>query len=172
LIKSDDGLPAGEITRWEWHGKGTGTPENFYQFSIKFCHTSLDALGSVFVDNYDGNTPLTVIEADPYEFDGGGTESWFGFDFAPTFDYNGTDNLIIEAWWHGHDGLGGVGTYFRIGTQHLGRTTYGNMGGGEPHHGYPDAGKEAMYLYYYRVTVNEGSAISSESLGGIKAAFR
>lgn len=128
-------------------------------------------LGTVFVDNYDGNTPVTILEADPYPFDGGGTESWFGFDFSPTFEYNGTENLIIELWWHGHDGLGGVNTYFRT-SGNPGRTTYGTMANGTPFHGYPDSGREAPYLYYYRVTVNEAGAVSNASLGGIKAAFR
>jgi len=168
LVLKADGLPAGEITKWEWHGKGEGTTNVFHDFKMRVCHTSLGTLGTKYASNYDGNTPVTVLEAPRFNFPAYG-DDWFGWNFAKTFPYNGRDNLIIEVWWDGHDTKGGVMTYFRFGFE--GRCVYSTKAHGQPTYGYPDAGKVWKYEYYMRVTVS-GEPVESTALGRIKALYR
>ncbi len=75
---------------------GTGDGE-FNDFEVLLCHTSLDSLTDTFDDNYDGNTPTSVISVDPLTVPNA-EGVWYELP-ALSFAYNGTDNLIIETRW-------------------------------------------------------------------------
>jgi hypothetical protein len=168
LVLKSDGLPAGEITKWEWHGLGTGEPNVFHNFKMSLCHTGLGELGTTYASNYAGNTPVKVLEAVRFNFPAYG-DDWFGWDFTQTFHYSGQDNLIIEVWWDGHDTDGGIISHISSGGP--GRTVYATKAHGQPFHGYPDAGKIMRIEYYMRVTLRE-TGVENSALGRIKAVFR
>jgi len=55
------------------------------------CHTTVTELDSAFEENYAGNTPEAAMTRDTLYLRG----------FDRPFDYNGTDNLILEFRWQG-----------------------------------------------------------------------
>ncbi len=67
------------------------------------CHTSLSALTDSFATNYDGNTPVVVKSADPLTINP--SVGWYSIPGITAFDYNGTDNLIVEVRWTGSDSV-------------------------------------------------------------------
>jgi hypothetical protein len=75
----------------------TGTNPNT---SIKLCHTPLADLTTDFNGNYGGNTPVWVYHDDAYTHGGVGN-AWDTIDLTTPFEYNGTDNLLVEVVWMG-----------------------------------------------------------------------
>ncbi len=76
---------------------GSGDGE-FYGFELKLCHTSLSELGSNFETNYDGNTAIIVATGSPLTIPNT-AGVWYSVPNMASFDYNGTDNLIVETRW-------------------------------------------------------------------------
>ncbi len=164
---STDAVPAGAITKWEWFSSATVGAGNLNKFRIKLCHTSLAALTSTYADNYDGKTPVEVFARDPLNLNAP-ANSWFGWDFDTSFNYNGTDNLIVEVWWEGRDY---AYAYSYWGASSAGRSVYSYIKYNSPYFGYPDAGFVSEYLHYMRITLNP-TAVAPTSLGRVKALFR
>jgi hypothetical protein len=75
----------------------------FYSAEILLCYTSRDELTVTYDDNYDGNTPEEVF-FDPAMSLSWTFGQWHGFPLSSPFDYNGTDNLIVEFRWQGDTG--------------------------------------------------------------------
>lgn len=75
----------------------------FNNAQIFFCHTKRSSLSTVFQDNYDGNSPSQVLSRASLPLNWTETQ-WNQIDFDGTFDYNGTDNLLIEIRWNGASG--------------------------------------------------------------------
>lgn len=77
---------------------GATTTLQTYTFSMKVGHTTLAELGHTFADNFDVGTPVTVAEQVSLTVPAGipaGGYLWIPWTGAP-FDYNGTDNLLLE----------------------------------------------------------------------------
>jgi hypothetical protein len=128
----------------------------YNNFSIKMCHTPLTALTKDFNANYGGKTPVEVyknssqyVNATPY--------SWFGIPFAAAFDYNGSDNFIIEVSWSGDSG-GYAYNYWGPATA---RCVY-NVNGGTLY--------LYNYLHYMRISIGS-LGVSPTSLGRVKALY-
>lgn len=149
---------------------GTGSKREavLSNFSVKLCHTSLPKLTTPFAANYDRNTPVTVYEANPVRVDPP-LNNWFGFNFNPVFDYNGSDNLLVETWWDG--GNDGGPNCWMEDVLTSGRACIASRVNGVPQHGYPNGGKVEGYNMYMRITVG-GAAVASSSLGRVKALYR
>jgi hypothetical protein len=75
-------------------------PAEFDNVRISLCHTGRTNLDSVFANNYDGNTPKLVFQADSLRF--GAADTWFCFPCS--FAYNNTANLLFELQWRGDAG--------------------------------------------------------------------
>ncbi len=170
MLKTD-AIPAGTITRWEWYAApGTGSVRHalLSNFSVKMCHTSLNALTTPFAANYDNNTPVTVFSANPVRVDPE-NNTWFGFDFSPTFAYDGNNNLLVETWWDGgNDGGPNCWMKYVLGSN---RACIASRVNGVPQHGYPNGGKAEGYNMYMRITMGAG-AVAANSLGRVKAMYR
>jgi len=73
----------------------------FPNVSVKMCNTNVTSLSSNFADNYGGRTPVWVFHQDSGFVRGGEADVWDAVDLQTPFDYNGTDNLLVEVVWHG-----------------------------------------------------------------------
>jgi len=75
----------------------------FQNARVLVCHTAVTELDSVCKDNYAGNTPDTAMLRDTLSLSWIKGE-WQTLGFEHPFDYNGSDNLILEFLWQGDDG--------------------------------------------------------------------
>ncbi len=73
----------------------------FPNVSVKMCHTNGTSLTRTFNDNYGGRTPVWVFHQDSGFVRGGEPNVWDPVDLQTPFDYNGTDNLLVEVVWKG-----------------------------------------------------------------------
>ena len=167
LVLQSDAVPAGSITKLEWHANGSIVGGTYKDFRIKLCHTSLSALTNTFQTNYGGNTPLRVFSRSSH-YVSPPAESWFGWAFDTPFAYNGTDNFIIEVWWEEDVGEAAAATYI---TKIMSRGLYSSIRYGVPQNGYPNAGELMNYLHHMRLTL-EGIAVAPTSLGRLKTLYR
>jgi len=170
-VLKTDAIPAGTITRWEWYSAmGTGSTQRavLSNFSVKLCHTSLNALTTPFAANYDGRTPVTVFSANPVTINVP-VNTWFGWACGPTFNYNGSDNLLVETWWDGgNDGGPNCWMKYVLGSA---RACIASRVRGVAQNGYPNGGAAEGYNMYMRITMG-GAAVAASSLGRVKVLFR
>jgi hypothetical protein len=80
----------------------TNQPSSFYNVKVMLCHTSVTQLYTEFNDNYAGNTPVIILEKDSLLVGTGQNLTWYYF--PADFDYNNTDNLLLEISWRGDAG--------------------------------------------------------------------
>jgi hypothetical protein len=102
LYRQSDIAVAGEIVRFAFMpwGSSVGTFDNV---RVYLCHTNVVQLSTTFDTNYGGNTPVEVINV-PSMNVGNAGNIWMEWDVS--FDYNNTDNLLIEIRWNGDNGVG------------------------------------------------------------------
>jgi hypothetical protein len=81
-------------------GSATYNHGIFLNGRVYACHTTVTELDSVYEANYAGNTPKAVMTRDTL-FLRWKNGDWQGLGFDSPFDYNGTDNLILEFRWQG-----------------------------------------------------------------------
>ncbi len=74
----------------------------FYNARILACHTSLAELTNTYAANYDGNLPDTVMAVDTLDL-AWTIGQWGSLVFDQPFDYNGTENLVLEFRYNGDD---------------------------------------------------------------------
>ncbi|MFO7627174.1 MAG: hypothetical protein R6V62_07945 [Candidatus Fermentibacteraceae bacterium] len=78
---------------------------NFQNARILLCETTVSALSTSFEANYAGGSPMQVFSADTLSIKwAGSAPGWNGFDLDIPFEYSGTQNLIVEFRYLGHDG--------------------------------------------------------------------
>jgi hypothetical protein len=149
---------------------GTGSTQQavLSNFSVKLCHTSLNALTTPFAANYDGRTPVTVFSANPVTINVP-ADTWFGWPCGPPFDYNGSDNLLVEVWWEGGN-TGGPNCWTSAVTGSK-RSVVASKVNGVPQNGYPNGGLVTDYSFYMRITL-EDIGVAPSSLGRVKALYR
>jgi hypothetical protein len=95
------------IDALSWHRTSVGSPSaSFSNFSIYLGHGASDELGATFDDNYIAGTKTLVYSAPSITLTAA-PEEWATIDLDIPFDYNGTDNLIMEIQW-----AGGSGTFY------------------------------------------------------------
>jgi hypothetical protein len=76
-----------------------------YDFELLMCHCPLSSLSTTFDENYGWGTPSVLVEQDTLHIDWqSSAPGWNGFDLDTNFDYNGTDNLVVEFRYMGHSG--------------------------------------------------------------------
>jgi hypothetical protein len=72
----------------------------FLNGRVYACHTTVTELDTVYEANYAGNTPKAAMTRDTL-FLRWKNGDWQGLGFDSPFDYNGTNNLILEFRWQG-----------------------------------------------------------------------
>ena len=72
----------------------------FPSTSVKMCNTTVTSLTSTFNNNYGGATPVWVYHNDAHVTTSQ-TYSWDTVALMTPFDYNGSDNLLVEVVWQG-----------------------------------------------------------------------
>ena len=132
---------------------------DFYNFEMKMCHTSLTELTNNFADNYDGNTPVVVRPVGMVSFPDQG-DYWYGIPGFTSFDYNGTDNLIIELHFNGTSGASYHTWYGEETNRNLLGTSYNAT-----------TGSLGTILLRTKIWITYG-IIESASLGKVKAVFK
>lgn len=164
-------MPAGRITAWEWRVGNSKTflAGYFENFKLTLCHTGLSSLTNSYVNNYDGRTPVDVINRSVLNVGAAASGTWVPFTFDTPFDYNGTENLVVEVWWHGDNGAGGPARYGNAGGGN--RQLYSGVLNGNPYGGYPNSGYTSQYMHYMRITLTP-NAVDASSIGKVKALYR
>ncbi len=90
-----------------WHRTSAGSSSaSFSNFEIYLGYGATDELGTTFEDNYIAGTKVLVYE-NAYVTLSADPEEWVTLQLDTPFDYNGTDNLIMEINW-----AGGSGTFY------------------------------------------------------------
>ncbi len=151
---------AGDITDVAYDVTG-GPYSNglFWKFEMRLCHTSFDELTDNFNDNYTGNTPVLVAEANPLNITT--DDGWWSVPELSSFEYNGSDNLIIEIrWWEDNN----VSVYMWCFDSGADRFLLAK--------GYDAvSGSVATKMNRFRLTV-DSSGIEGASLSRIKAMYK
>lgn len=99
-----------------------GSTEQSYTIDIRLGHSDLSALGATYADNFS-DTPVTVASSLRLRVPAGlATDTVIWLPVTGSFDYNGTDNLILEIetvenssatndiLWRNRSGTGGANT--------------------------------------------------------------
>jgi hypothetical protein len=81
----------------------TGQIGTYDNMRVYMCHTNVSQLSTTFDLNYGGQTPILVIDEASMMIGNAGNV-WMDWDVA--FDYNNTDNLLIEIRWNGDNNIG------------------------------------------------------------------
>jgi hypothetical protein len=155
LVPASDDLPTGPVMKWEWFGY-VGSSGNYYNFYLRCCHTHLAALTNDFTGNYAGHTPAQVYYT-ASQYVAGTPDTWFGFDFDTPFEYDGTNNLIIEVEWN-TDGGGYTYCYADATPSHFVYASNGGM---------PIV---SDYFHCQRITIGT-TGVAPTSLGRVKSLY-
>ena len=82
--------------------KSSGASGTFNDVRVWLCHTKKTALEATFNNNYTGSTPVQVRTSANLTLSGSG---YFDIGITPnTFNYNNSDNLLMEIRWNGDTG--------------------------------------------------------------------
>ncbi len=96
---------AGYINKIEWNRGTASTTGTFNQTRVWLCHSTKTVLESTFNNNYTGKTPVPVRTSSNYTIPAG--PGYVDMPITPnTFNYNNSDNLLMEIRWHGDTGAG------------------------------------------------------------------
>ena len=96
------------IDALSWHWAAGGSAASFGDLEIILGHTDLENLGVDFDDNYLPGSDV-VVYSESYTELRVGPDGWITLDLENGFDYNGTDNLVMEIRWS--SGSGSLYTY-------------------------------------------------------------
>ncbi len=88
-----------------WWDRGTYTTSGSYSnVRAWLCHTTKTQVEATFNNNYTTFTPVQVKNATSWTLGGPG---WYNFDIDPNkFNYNNSNNLLLEVRWRGDSGVG------------------------------------------------------------------
>ncbi len=93
------------VVEFEKSDTGSGT---FNDVRAWVCHSTKTQLETTFDNNYTGKTPVQVRTGGTLAFSGSG---YVDIGITPnTFNYNNTDNLLLEIRWNGDSGTS-IGCY-------------------------------------------------------------
>ncbi|HSA16167.1 MAG TPA: hypothetical protein P5346_15615 [Spirochaetota bacterium] len=99
LYLASDINGSGPITGIAYSLNADLTESCAYIISVRMGHTDLSELTTVFADNINAGSPVTVAEEAFFRIPAGMTEGsyvWIPFTDGP-FYYNGTDNVVVET---------------------------------------------------------------------------
>lgn len=150
---------AGYLNRIEFSYYSGTMPASFNNCKILLCHTTKSVLEATFANNYTGNTPVEVFNG-TQTLTGSG---WLDVHITPdTFNYNNSDNLLLDIVWDGDNGRD-VFCYRASGASrrcysYTSTATVGTV--------------YTMEAQYIRLTLGTMPAVAPTSLGRVKTLFR
>jgi hypothetical protein len=125
----------------------------FLDARVFACHTTVAGLDSVYDANYAGNTPQTVASVDSLYLRWKKGD-WQGIGFDSPFDYNGTENIILEFRWQGDNDSS---------VYNLGWYTPGNRAvdakSSTAQRGIPRSYMPRLRIFYSQTGVTEGAVL-------------
>ncbi len=89
-------------------------------FSIRMTHTSIDSLETVFDDNYV-EPLIEVFNISSFNLTTAGRPEWMEIDIENIFEYNGTQNLLIDIRWRNSHGMPEIPILVEVGMPYNGR---------------------------------------------------
>jgi hypothetical protein len=91
-----------EITQVSWQrGGSAGSPTGTYNnFKLYMAHSTLDELTNTYADNYIPGTRVLVYQTASQVMSAGADE-WMTITLDTPFQFNGSDNLVVELEWVG-----------------------------------------------------------------------
>ena len=95
-----------DAVSWNW--AAGGTTATFGDFQLFMGHSASGELGTRFDDNYIPGSKVLVL-SEGVQTVSAGSDGWITLELETPFEYNGTDNLVIEVHWS--SGSGSVYTY-------------------------------------------------------------
>ena len=102
-FQSDIGY-AGYIQAIEWNRNTSTTSGTYNDTRVWLCHTTKTALEATFDNNYTSKTPVQVMNKAIFTMPAG--PDWVDFGIDPgKFNYNNSDNLLMEVRWNGDGGV-------------------------------------------------------------------
>jgi hypothetical protein len=159
--KSEIGLTrGGYINKVEFMRSATNSG-TFNNVRAYFGHSTRTELDPTFNNNYS-DTPVQVLNAASKTVSGSSGQWWdLGID-ANKFNYNNTNNLVLEIRWRG-----GTGTNCAC---------WCGSGGMKRCWAFDDTATVAAYRFgqiqYLRLTVSNATGVAPTSLGRVKSLFR
>jgi hypothetical protein len=159
-VPADEIGMSGWVTKIEWQAAAAVTDAQFFELELKLCPTPLDELTEYFDDNYGGNTPELVAEADPLSVTAG-VDEWFAVPDMTPFYYDGTQNLLVEVRWR-VDNEKEVECWSWASDRVRYLANYGYDA---------EEGAPSVKANRLRLTLEEGPAVVGTSWGVIKAGF-
>jgi hypothetical protein len=149
---------AGYINVIEFDYSSGSLPAYFNNCKILLCHSTKTALEATFANNYTGKTPVEV-------YSGGATltgTGWIDTHIKPNrFNYNNSDNLLMEVVWNGGSGQ----DIFMYRASGVGRRCYSYSS---------TSATGTVYAQAQRIRLHIGTmvAVAPTSLGRVKTLFR
>lgn len=142
---------------FETSSSTTGT---FNECRVWLCHTTKTELEATFDNNYTGNTPVLVRSSSSFAFPG--TTGYVSLGITPnTFNYNNTNNLLMEIRWNGDSGSN-VGCYRSAqANSRLYATDHNATSGSVQNNG-----------QCIRLHIDTMTGVAPASMGRVKAIFR
>jgi hypothetical protein len=160
--KSEIGATAGGYINKIEFNRSSSTGATFNNVRVYLCHSTKTALETTFANNYTGFTPVQVMNASSLTVTGNTGEWWdMGID-TDKFNYNNTNNLIMEIRWNGDNGSSalcyrGNGAAHRMWAVNDDNATTGSV--------FPQG-------QYIRMTISNTTGIAPTSLGRVKSLYR
>jgi hypothetical protein len=95
---------AGYIQAIHWNRNTYTTSGTYSDCRVWLCHTTKTALEATFDNNYTGNTPVQVMNKTSFQMPAG--PNWVDMGIDPDkFNYNNSNNLLMEIRWNGDGGV-------------------------------------------------------------------
>ncbi|MGD8718646.1 MAG: hypothetical protein PVH29_07475 [Candidatus Zixiibacteriota bacterium] len=158
--KSEIGLTAGGYINKVEFNRSSSASGSFGNVRVYFGHsTKTTELDLVYANNYS-DTPVQVLNETSVTV-AGSSGQWWDLGITPnTFNYNNTDNLVMEIRWSG----GGTSC-----------PCYRASGTNKRIWAFDDEATTAVYRYaqlqYIRLTVANTTGVAPTSLGRIKSLY-
>ncbi len=151
---------AGYIQAIHWD-RGTYTTGGTYNdVRVWLCHSTKTALEATFNNNYTGNTPVQVMSKASFTLPAG--PGWVDTGIDPNkFNYNNSNNLLMEVRWNGDGGVGNPCARTSQANSRVYATSHTATTGSVQNNG------QRIRLYIATMT-----ALEPTSLGRVKTLFR
>jgi hypothetical protein len=148
----------GYVNQIEFSYYSGTVPASFNSCSVLLCHTSASTLVETFATNYGGNTPVEVYNG-TMTLNG---SDWLDLGITPNaFNYNNSDNLLMEVVWNGDSGSD-VYCYRSTGTARRAYSYTYNASSGSVY-------DQSQYI---RLHIGTMTGVAPTSLGRVRAIFQ
>jgi hypothetical protein len=151
---------AGYINKIEWNRGTYTTSGTFNQVRVWLCHTTKTTLEATFANNYTGKTPVAVRTSSTFAVPAGP-----GYVDMPitanAFNYNNSDNLLMEIRWNGDTGT----TCYCWRSPNASRRVSANSDTAT-------TGTVWSNSQHIRLTIGTMTALEPTSLGRVKSIFK